>query len=159
MTKFHDLDFKKLPDGCIRLTQTGCKDDSVIDIHPVQLRHIAECFGLVSPTPRADEMTKLLAEQLGIIQKELASERHRSHWLELTYAKLDGFMVAMPASIFPFHLWDDDEQPSPATEPPAPKAAASSVKQETTPADSPITSTQKVQPSEIVQAGQLGLGV
>jgi len=91
MTKFHDLSFNRQPDGSIRLTQSDCGEDSIIDLHPVQLRHMAETFCLVAPSYPADELTKRLAEQLCTILRELEDERHRSHWLEMTYTKLDAW--------------------------------------------------------------------
>lgn len=123
-TRFHDLQFSRQQDGSIRLVQSDCGEEYIIDLHPVQLGHIAETFGLTAPSYRAGELTKLLAEQLGTIYKELANECHRSPWLEQTYAKLDGFMFALPESVFPFHLWDDDDQPkaASASKPVAPRA-------------------------------------
>ena len=116
MTKFHDLDFKKLSDGSIRLTQSDCGEDYIIDLHPAQLRHVAESFALVAPTYPADELSKRLARQLCTIQRELADECHRSHWLEMTFAKLDAYCSSLPDEIFPHDLWDDgtsDAQESP----------------------------------------------
>lgn len=108
--QFYDLKFSSKPDGSICLTQKpGLDEPDTIYLHPAQLRHIAESFGLTTPSYRPDELTQLLAEQMGIIYKELSDECYRSHWLELTYAKLDGFMVALPSSVFPFHLWNDDK--------------------------------------------------
>jgi len=148
MSRFHNLDFKKLADGSIRLTQQdGCGDSYIIDLHPEQLRHLAQVFGVASLDYAANELTRRLAEQLGTISKELADEYHRSHQLGLTYAKLDGFMVALPDSIFPFHLWDD--------EPEKPAALEKPLKQ-------PATSAANAAPSKTEAtdgAGQMGLDV
>ena len=116
MPKFYDLTFSRQPDGSIRLTQSDCGEDYIIDLHPAQLRHVAESFALVAPTYPADELSKRLARQLCTIQRELADECHRSHWLEMTFAKLDAYCSSLPDEIFPHDLWDDgtsDAQESP----------------------------------------------
>lgn len=107
MQKFYDLTFSRQPDGSIRLTQSDCGEDCIIDLHPAQLRHVAESFALVAPTYPADELSKRLARQLCTIQRELADECHRSHWLEMTFAKLDAYCSSLPDEIFPHDLWDD----------------------------------------------------
>lgn len=110
--RFFDLTFERLASGSIRLKQSAFDEDSIIDMHPAQLRHVAEALGLVPPSYPADELTKRLAEQLCTILKELADECHRSHWLELTYAKLDAWCSALPNDIFPFDLWEETEKAS-----------------------------------------------
>ena len=60
MEKFHDLSFSRQPDGSIRLMQSDCGEEYIIDLHPVQLRHVAEAFGLVAPNNPADELSKRL---------------------------------------------------------------------------------------------------
>lgn len=145
--RFYDLTFETLDSGVIRLKQSAFDEDNIIDLHPAQLRHVAETIGLVAPSYPADELTKRLAEQLCTVQKELADECHRSHWLELTYTKLDAWCSALPNDIFPYYLWDD-EQPKPAS---ASKPAA-------TCADA--GQAKKAQPSAIAEGGeQLGLEV
>ena len=109
MIKFHDLAFSRQPDGSIRLTQSDCGEDSIIDLHPAQLRYMAESFGLVAPNYPDDELSKRLARQLCTIQRELADECHRSHWLEMIFAKLDAYCASIPESVFPFDLWPDDD--------------------------------------------------
>lgn len=134
MTKFHDLTFNRQTDGSIRLTQSDCGEDSIIDLHPVQLRHIAEAFGVVAPSNPADELSKRLAFQLCTILRELEDECHRSHWLQLTYTKLDAWCSALPDDIFPHHVWDDDQEAAPeAQKTPVTNAKASNK------AKSPIT--------------------
>ena len=108
MPKFYDLTFSRQPDGSIRLIQSDCGEDSIIDLHPAQLRYMAESFALVAPTYPADELSKRLARQLCTIQRELADECHRSHWLEMTFAKLDAYCSSLPDNIFPHDLWPDD---------------------------------------------------
>lgn len=113
-TRWHDLMVDRLPDGGIRLEQqSGCEEPSVIHLHPVQLRHIAETFGLVAPNYPADELSKRLAEQLCTILRELEDERQRSLCLDLTYTKLDAWCSALPDDIFPHHVWDDEDDGKP----------------------------------------------
>ena len=151
-TRWHDLVFDRLPDGGIHLEQrSGVDDPSVIHLHPVQLRHIAETFGLVAPNYPADELSKRLALQLCSIMKELEDERHRSHRLDMTYTKLDAWCSALPDDIFPHHVWDDEDDGKPiygAQKPPTASANASSKAKAPT---SPV-----ITPSD---DGQLGLAV
>lgn len=47
--KMFDLEFAQLEDGTVRLTQTDYAGESyIIDLHPAQLRHIAERAGVMS---------------------------------------------------------------------------------------------------------------
>lgn len=124
MQKFHDLTFNRQTDGSIRLTQSDCGEDSIIDLHPAQLRYMAESFGLVAPDYPDDELSKRLARQLCTIQRELADECHRSHWLQVTFAKLDGFCASLPDSVFPDDVWEDTPDPQKAAQTNAPTAAA-----------------------------------
>lgn len=152
--RFHDLSFERHRDGSIRLTQQdGCGENSIIDLHPAQLRHVAEVFGLVAPSYPADELSRRLAEQLCTILRELGGERYHSHWLELIYTKLDAWCSALPDDVFPHHLWDDDaEKSAPVKKTPA-ELSTSEVANAKTEAR-PISSTSIKQP-----AGQLGLEV
>lgn len=113
--RMFDLAFKQSSDGTIRLEQRDGDGDggepAIIDLHPAQLRHVAVAFGIVAPNYQADDLSKRLAEQLCTIQRELADECHRSHWLELTFTKLDAWCSALPDAVFPYHLWDDSEVP------------------------------------------------
>lgn len=125
--RFYDLQFSREPDGGIYLEQqSGLEEPDTIFLHPAQLRHIAETFGLVAPNYPADELSKRLAVQLCTILRELEDERHRSHWLDMTYTKLDAWCSALPDDIFPHHLWDDDTETTPdAQKPPTAHAKAS----------------------------------
>lgn len=149
MTKFHDLTFNRQPDGSIRLTQSDCGEDSIIDLHPMQLRHVAETFGLVAPSFPADELSKRLAVQLCTILRELEDERRRSPSLDMTYTKLDAWCSALPDDIFPHHVWDDEDDGKPihgASKPSSPTVD--------------ISSRPKMQQSAITEGvGQLGLAV
>jgi len=149
-TRWHDLTFDRLKDGGIHLEQqSGCEEPSVIHLHPVQLRHIAETFGLVSPNYSADELSKQLAEQLCLVFLDMCDDyRHLSHMLEATYSRLDGYIAAMPTAIFPYHLWDErEERERKAKEK---KEAASASKLPISTVD--ISSTPKTQQNAIVEA-------
>jgi len=142
MIKFYDLAFSRQPDGSIRLIQSDCGEDSIIDLHPAQLRYMAESFGLVAPNYSADELSKRLAVQLCTILRELEDECHRSPSLDRTYTKLDAWCSALPDNIFPHHVWDDEDDEKPIYPPSA------------------ITQAKKAQPSAIAEGGeQLGLAV
>jgi hypothetical protein len=50
--QFYDLSFEQLDDGTIRLEQKDyCGETYLIDLHPSQIRHIAERSGLLTPAP------------------------------------------------------------------------------------------------------------
>lgn len=51
MMKQYDVEYSRLESGAIRLSQDAYGDEVIIDLHPVQLRAIAEHFGLVAPQP------------------------------------------------------------------------------------------------------------
>jgi len=116
MGKFFDLSFEQLPDGAIRLKQAdGIDEASVIDLHPWQLRAVAEHFCLVHPAPPADELAKKLAEQLCRTFLALCDNyQYLSPSLETEYARLDAYVDLLPESIFPYHLWDEREPKAPA---------------------------------------------
>jgi hypothetical protein len=67
--RFHDLGFKRMPDGCIRLTQSECDEDSIIDLHPEQVLYVARRLcGLRSETAAqvadVERRISVLAERL-----------------------------------------------------------------------------------------------
>lgn len=146
--RFYDLTFSREPDGSIYLEQHCGIDDPVsIFAHPAQLRYICESFGLIAPNYPADELSKRLAVQLCTTLRELEDERHRSHSLDLTCARLDAWCSALPDDIFPHHVWDDDaEDITSASKPIHPCSA--------------IDQAAKTQPIAIAEGGeQLGLSV
>lgn len=50
--QFYDLSFGQLDDGTIRLEQKDyCGESYIIDLHPCQLRQVAERAGLLPPAP------------------------------------------------------------------------------------------------------------
>ena len=72
MTKFHDLDFKKLSDGSIRLTQDDrLGEASIIDIHPEQLLYIARL--LCGMKPETAAVVKDLERKLAVLDTRIAA--------------------------------------------------------------------------------------
>ena len=65
MTKFYDLEFKQQSDGTIRLTQTECGEDSIIDTHPEQIMFIAR--RLCGMKPETAEKVADLERKLAIL--------------------------------------------------------------------------------------------
>lgn len=154
MTRFQDLAYEQLKDSTIRLEQRGYSgEEAVIDLHPAQLRYVAEQFGLVAPNYPADELSNRLARQLCEIQRELASECHRSPGLDSTFAKLDGYCSSIPDAIFPHDLWDDDEAQ-------ANDASAASTGKESNPTTRPEKTQHRANAEAQADSGeQLGLNV
>lgn len=103
MEKMYDLAYSQQPDGSVRLVQSDCGDEYIIDLHPAQLRHLAEHFELVPPAPPADDLTKRLVEQLGRVFLDMSDDyRHLTHTLEFAFARIDGFLETLPDDVFPF---------------------------------------------------------
>lgn len=50
--KQYDIEYYELESGAIRLKQDAYGCDAAVDLHPMQLRAIAEHFGLVTPQLR-----------------------------------------------------------------------------------------------------------
>lgn len=84
MTKFHDLDFKSLKDGSIRLTQTDCGEDSIIDASPEQLLFIARSLcGLKPETAgRIAELERRIAVLTDKLQHFVCNSSFRSDIIE-----------------------------------------------------------------------------
>lgn len=111
MTRWHDLIVERLKDGGIHLEQqAGLQEPSVIHLHPQQLRHVAEQFGLVAPNYPDDELSKRLAEQLCKLYLEMSEDRCLSHALEGSFERLGGFIDGIPDAIFPNHLWEERDE-------------------------------------------------
>ena len=51
MMKQYNVEYCRLECGAIRLCQDDYGEENIIDLHPLQLRAIAEHFGLVAPQP------------------------------------------------------------------------------------------------------------
>jgi hypothetical protein len=64
-TRWHDLTIDRLEDGGIHLEQqSGVGDPNVIHLHPAQLRHVAEMFGLVAPHYPASHRSSMVERRL-----------------------------------------------------------------------------------------------
>lgn len=110
MKQYH-IEYNQLENGAIRLTQGAYGSDGIVDLHPMQLRAIAEYFDLVEPLPPADELTIRLAEQLCEAYLALtAQQRYWSPALGLLWERLDVQVACLPSEIFPHHLWEQREE-------------------------------------------------
>ena len=69
MTKFYDLEFKQQSDGSIRLTQTECGEDSIIDTHPEQILFIAR--RLCGMKPETAEKVADLERRIAVLTDRL----------------------------------------------------------------------------------------
>lgn len=139
--KQYDIEYCQLNSGAIRLEQNAYGGDNTVDLHPMQLRAIAEHFGLVTPQPPADEFTQRLAEHLCSAYLALLDEqRHWSHGLEELFVRLDAQIDCLPSSLFPEHLWEERKEReckleeslvSLRKQPPSSEKAASNTQQQT----------------------------
>ncbi len=69
MTKFYDLEFKQQSDGTIRLTQTECGEDSIIDTNPEQILFIAR--RLCGMKPETAEKVADLERRIAVLTDRL----------------------------------------------------------------------------------------
>lgn len=84
--KLPNLEITKTEDGLIRLTQEGQGESDIVDIHPLQVRIIAEKLGLL-PTPNNDEQ---------VAQKQLALIASRIKTTLNHVGELGGWWNALP---------------------------------------------------------------
>lgn len=56
-TEFPQLKIERLESGLIHLEDTGCLSGSALDVHPLQVRHMAEALGLVRELSASDADT------------------------------------------------------------------------------------------------------
>ena len=163
MTKFYDLDFKKLSDGSIRLTQDDRLGEvSIIDMHPEQILFIARL--LCGMKPETAAVVKDLERKLAVLDTRIAAivldDTLRT---EIVRRIGEGFEIIQRldslydlAVEFTVGLEPDYEHPNllPKSKPATTNAPATANPSEPTP------EPQKAQPSVTVQAaGQLGLAV
>lgn len=100
MTKFHDLDFKRLEDGSIRLTQTDCGEDSIIDANPEQFLFIARrlCGMKEETAEKVADLERRIAVLTDRLQSIVCNGAFRSDLIERCgdgfeyLAKLDGVL-------------------------------------------------------------------
>lgn len=159
-TRWHDLTVERLEDGGIHLEQqAGLDEPSVIHLHPQQLRHVAEQFGLVAPNYPDDELSKRLAEQLCKVYLEMADDhRHLSHALEDSFERLGGFIDCIPDALFPNHLWEERDERERKKKEERPQKAAKETVPFFPPSSTENGAVQKTGDS-IDSDGQLGLPV
>ena len=70
--KMQDLTFQQFSDGTVRLEQSsGLDDPAIVDLHPSQLRHVAEAVGLMEPSKLPDQ-PRALKKRLERIHDRLA---------------------------------------------------------------------------------------
>jgi len=69
--RFHDLDFKLMPDGSVRLTQSDCGEDYVIVCHPEQVRYVAR--SLCGLKPDAAAQVADLERRISVLADRLES--------------------------------------------------------------------------------------
>ena len=100
MTKFHDLTFNRQPDGSIRLKQTDCGEDSIIDLHPEQLLFIARQLCGMKPekAEHVADLERRIAVLTDKLQNIVCNGAFRSDLIERCgdgfeyLAKLDGLL-------------------------------------------------------------------
>jgi len=81
--RFYDLNFSRLADGTIRLTQTDCGEDCIIDTHPEQLRYIvAQVFGQTTDlSGRVDGFARRIAVLTDKLQDIVCNKAFRTDLL------------------------------------------------------------------------------
>lgn len=71
MQRFHDLSFSSQPDGSIRLMQSDCGEDYILDMHPEQLLFIAR--QLCGMKPETADKVADLERRLAVLTDKLQS--------------------------------------------------------------------------------------
>lgn len=100
MQRFHDLSFSRQPDGSIRLMQSDCGEDCIVDLHPEQLLFIArQLCGMKPETAgKVQELERRIAVLTDKLQNIVCNKAFRSDLIEgigeaFEYlAKLDGLL-------------------------------------------------------------------
>ena len=98
------LNIEVLENGCIRLESESIDDNYIVDIHPVQLRYIAEKMGLIATSdPQAlktiaalQRRMILLSDRIGNLHNYLVNHsdhRHADLTYEVTYANATADMA------------------------------------------------------------------
>lgn len=80
--RFFDLTFERLPSGTIRLKQSAFDEDSVIDLHPAQLEHVARALLGSCDPGRLNEMERRIAVLADKAQDVVCSKAFRSDLIE-----------------------------------------------------------------------------
>ena len=100
MEKFYDLSFSRQPDGSIRLLQSNCGEDHIIDAHPEQIKFIAHqlCGTKLETAAKVVDLERRIAVLTDKLQNILCNETFRRNLIEgigegFEYlAKLDGLL-------------------------------------------------------------------
>lgn len=100
MEKFYDLSFSRQPDGSIRLLQSNCGEDHIIDAHPEQIKFIAHqlCGTKLETAAKVVDLERRIAVLTDKLQNILCNEAFRRNLIEgigegFEYlAKLDGLL-------------------------------------------------------------------
>jgi len=154
MEKFYDLSFSRQPDGSIRLMQSDCGEDCIIDAHPEQLLFVARRMCGMKPETagKVAELERRLAVLTDRLQSFVCNKAFRSDLIERCG---DGFeYLAKLDAVLDLALEFDGGRLEP--------------EYKETPEDdekpiypcSAITQAKKTQPSAIAEGGeQLGLAV
>lgn len=90
--RFYNLTFNKLSDGAIRLTQTECGEDCIIDAHPEQILFIArQLCGMKSETSQqVSDLERRIAVLADDLQKLVCAD-----WFRKEIIKYCGHGVEM----------------------------------------------------------------
>lgn len=100
MEKFYDTSFSSQPDGSVRLMQSDCGEDCIIDLHPEQLLFIARRLCGMKPETagKVTELERRIAVLTDKLQNLVCNKAFRSDLIEgvgdgFEYlAKLDGLL-------------------------------------------------------------------
>ncbi len=100
MEQFFDLSFSRQPDGSIRLLQSNCGEDDIIEAHPEQLLFIArQLCGMKPETAhKVAELERRISVLVDKIQDFVCLHRNREEILDHTpsglwmLAKLDALL-------------------------------------------------------------------
>lgn len=84
MQKFHDLTFSRQPEGSIRLVQSDCGEDYIIDLHPEQILFIArQLCGMKSEAAnKVAELERRLSVLTDKLQNIVCNKAFRSDLIE-----------------------------------------------------------------------------
>ena len=154
MEKFYDLTFSRQPDGSIRLMQSDCGEDCIIDAHPEQLLFIARrmCWMKPEKAEHVADLERRLSVLTDKLQKIVCDGAFRSDLIERCgdgfeyLAKLDAVLdLALEfdgGRLEPEYKESTNDDEKPIYQPTA------------------ITQAKKAQPGAIAEGGeQLGLVV
>lgn len=98
-TQFYDLNIETLDDGTIRLEQRDyCGESVIVDLHPQQVRHIANGLSVVTHQAQSNGT----AERIATLERRMCWMRDR---FEECYAALPSDMHKRCPEAPEFHAW------------------------------------------------------